>query len=84
MLKSMDEGLPVRVIRGYKHKSPFSPKDGYLYDGLYSVVHAWIEVGKSGYKICRIRLEYCGNNLNKRSPEEVELNDQRKKAERIK
>jgi len=84
LLKSMDEGLPVRVIRGYKHKSPFSPKDGYLYAGLYSVVHAWIEVGKSGYKICRIRLEYCGNNLNKRSPEEVELNDQRKKAERKK
>lgn len=80
LLKSMDEGLPVRVIRGYSHKSPYSPKEGYTYAGLYSVVDAWIETGKSGYKICRIRLEYCGNNPNKRTPEEVELNDKRKKA----
>lgn len=50
----MDEGLPIRVIRGYMHKSELSPKEGYVYAGLYSVVEAWEEIGKSGYKICKI------------------------------
>jgi putative restriction endonuclease len=47
IVKSMNEGLPVRVIRGHQHNSPFSPKSGYLYAGLYSVVDAWQETGKS-------------------------------------
>jgi len=74
LLKSMNEGLPVRVIRGYKHKSKFSPKSGYTYAGLYSIVDAWEEKGKSGHKICRFRLEYSGNNNSRNSPEEIELN----------
>lgn len=73
LLKSMNEGLPVRVIRGYSHKSEFSPKNGYLYSGLYSVVDSWEEIGKSGFKICRFRLEYCGDNTKRKTPEEVEL-----------
>ena len=36
LLKSMNEGLPVRVIRGSTHKSDFSPKTGYQYAGLYT------------------------------------------------
>lgn len=28
---------PVRVIRGYKLKSPYAPAEGYRYDGLYVV-----------------------------------------------
>ncbi len=28
-------GLPIRVIRGAGHRSPYSPKSGYRYDGLF-------------------------------------------------
>lgn len=73
LVKSMDEGLPVRVIRGYKHKSEFSPERGYLYAGLYSVVDSWKETGKSGFKICRFRLVYSGANTSRKSTEEIEL-----------
>ena len=73
LLKSMDEGLPVRVIRGFNHKSDFSPTSGYIYAGLYSVVDAWEEKGKSGFRICRFRLEYSGNNVHRRTPEEIEI-----------
>lgn len=73
LLKSMSEGLPVRVIRGHTHKSNFSPPKGYTYGGLYSVVDAWQEQGKSGFKICRFRLVYCGNGSSRRSSEEIEL-----------
>jgi putative restriction endonuclease len=71
LLKSFNEGLPVRVIRGYKHKSKWSPSSGYNYAGLYSIVDAWIEQGKSGYKICRIKLVYSGDNHSRRSPEQI-------------
>jgi putative restriction endonuclease len=73
LLKSMNEGLPIRVIRGHKHKSPLSPNTGYTYAGLYSVVDAWQETGKSGFKICRFRLVYAGDNTERKSAEEVEL-----------
>ena len=69
----MNEGLPVRVIRGFNHKSKFSPKSGYSYAGLYSVVDAWEEIGKSRFKICRFRLEYSGTDEKRKSPEEIEL-----------
>lgn len=31
--KNVENGRPVRVIRGYKSKSPFAPEEGYRYDG---------------------------------------------------
>jgi putative restriction endonuclease len=73
LVKSMNEGLPVRVIRGHQHNSPYSPKTGYSYAGLYSVLDAWQETGKSGFKICRFRLVYTGENLERKTAEEVEL-----------
>jgi putative restriction endonuclease len=73
LVKSMNEGLPVRVIRGHQHNSPYSPKSGYSYAGLYSVVDAWQETGKSGFKICRFRLLYTGENVERKTAEEVEL-----------
>ncbi|WP_109852845.1 YDG/SRA domain-containing protein [Aquimarina sp. AU58] len=73
LLKSMDEGLPVRVIRGHKHKSDFSPKSGYQYAGLYSVIEAFEKVGTNGYKICLFKLIYSGTNPSKKLPEEIEL-----------
>lgn len=63
LYKSFIEGYPVRVIRGYKHKSDFSPSSGYIYSGLYKITDAWIENGKSGFKVCRFRLEYDGDNM---------------------
>lgn len=82
LLKSMNEGLPVRVIRGFKHKSDFSPSSGYLYAGLYSVVDAWEEKGKSGFRICRFKLEYSGNNIFRKTPEEIELDYSTKEKKR--
>jgi putative restriction endonuclease len=72
LIKSMDEGLPVRVIRGFKHKSHFSPKSGYSYAGLYNVIDAWQEIGKSGFKICRFKLVYAGSDIDRASVEEIE------------
>jgi putative restriction endonuclease len=48
--------LPVRVIRGARHPSPYAPEAGYRYDGLYMVEHYWREMGKSGFYIWRFRL----------------------------
>lgn len=53
---SMREGLPVRVIRGSAHKSPYSPARGYRYAGLYRVEDYWHETGKHGYLVWRYRL----------------------------
>ncbi|SEW35226.1 putative restriction endonuclease [Chitinophaga sp. YR573] len=79
---SMDQGLPVRVIRGYSHKSEFSPATGYTYAGLYSVVDSWEENGKSGFKICRFRLEYCGKNKERNLPETLELRYSKREKQR--
>ncbi|AJH14544.1 YDG/SRA domain-containing protein [Myroides profundi] len=62
LYKSMIEGVPVRVIRGYQHKSEYSPTHGYTYGGLFSVVDFWMEKGKSGFKVCRYRLESIEEN----------------------
>lgn len=57
LARNCAEGLPVRVIRGSRHRSPWSPPVGYEYAGLYRVESFWSEVGKSGYLIWRYRLE---------------------------
>jgi putative restriction endonuclease len=56
MAKSKLDGLPVRVSRGYKHDSEYSPKTGCVYVGLYSVDDYWIEKGLEGFDVCRFRL----------------------------
>ena len=48
---------PVRVVRGYKGVTVYSPRSGYRYDGLYVVTRHWEEIGKDGFKICRFALE---------------------------
>lgn len=82
LLVSMNRGLPVRVIRGYQHKSDFSPTSGYTYAGLYSVVDAWEEKGKSGYKICRFRLVYSGKSKSRKPAEEIELDYRKREQQR--
>ena len=60
LLTSMNKGLPVRIVRGHKHRTEYSPKSGYRYGGLYSVTEAWEDKGVNGFKVCRYRLEYIG------------------------
>ncbi len=50
-------GRAVRVNRGHKHKSPYSPARGFRYDGLFRVTDAWQDHGKSGFVVWRFRLE---------------------------
>ncbi len=56
LIISKNKNLPVRVIRGFKHNSEFSPKTGYKYCGLFNVVDSWEKLGKSGFVICLFKL----------------------------
>lgn len=56
LMMSKDRGIPVRVIRGTGHKSIYSPKSGYRYDGLYSIDEAFTEQSKDGPWIWRFEL----------------------------
>ena len=57
LIVSEMHGLPVRVTRGYKHRSAYSPTVGYQYGGLYTITDHFEEKGKDGFVICRFRLE---------------------------
>lgn len=50
------QGLPVRVIRGWKGEEGFAPESGYRYDGLYSVVDSWMAPSSDGPLVCQFRL----------------------------
>jgi putative restriction endonuclease len=56
LARSCDEGLPVRVVRGWREPTGFGPKTGYRYDGLYYVESYWQERGRNGFLIWRFRL----------------------------
>jgi putative restriction endonuclease len=60
---SCREGLPVRVTRGARHRSDYSPPTGFQYDGLYRVDAFWSEHGQSGSLIWRFRLERLGGEV---------------------
>ena len=49
LVLSCEQQLPVRVVRGSKHRSRWSPDSGYEYGGLYRVVSWWEQRGKSGF-----------------------------------
>jgi putative restriction endonuclease len=66
---SCENRLPVRVVRGARHKSRWSPDSGYAYAGLYRVVRWWEQRGKSGFKVFRFELRKLG------SPAEAALAD---------
>jgi putative restriction endonuclease len=67
---SCENRLPIRVVRGSKHKSPWSPEAGYIYGGLYRVVRWREQRGKSGFKVFRFELRKIGSEA------EVEVADQ--------
>ena len=56
LMMSKDRGIPIRVIRGSGHKSIYSPKQGYRYDGLYSIDEAFTEPSIDGPWIWRFEL----------------------------
>ncbi|GAA5865044.1 hypothetical protein JCM1840_005718 [Sporobolomyces johnsonii] len=57
LLRSVESKKPIRVLRGFKGKSRYAPVEGYIYSGLYKATKAWLDVGTTGFKICRVRLE---------------------------
>ncbi|MDB4364637.1 HNH endonuclease [Akkermansiaceae bacterium] len=79
---SCDNNLPVRVLRGAKHKKHFNaragyeqfapPPSGYRYDGLYQVTDYWADTGKSGHRIWRFKLILVGDGPNARSTTEAQ------------
>jgi len=56
LARSKMDCLPVRVTRGHTHKSPYSPKAGYIYSGIFYVEDYWREKGKAGFDVWRFRL----------------------------
>ncbi|CAO1631437.1 unnamed protein product [Jaminaea pallidilutea] len=63
LLASMKNGRPIRVVRGFRGKRPFSPPEGYVYSGLYTCTQAWSETGQAGFKVCRFELKRCEGQL---------------------
>ncbi|XP_075225856.1 uncharacterized protein LOC142326996 isoform X2 [Lycorma delicatula] len=59
LANSVKTRQPVRVIRGYKSNSPFSPEFGYRYDGLYQVEKYWTTKGLSGHLVYKFALKRC-------------------------
>ena len=57
LITSLVSSLPVRVFRGAKWSSPFSPPGGYRYAGLYLVTDHWRERGTHGFIVMRFKLE---------------------------
>ncbi|KIY65570.1 SRA-YDG protein [Cylindrobasidium torrendii FP15055 ss-10] len=61
LIRSIETGQPVRVIRGGASTSPYAPYNGYRYDGLYRVVDEWESENRDGFKIIQFRLERLPN-----------------------
>jgi putative restriction endonuclease len=61
LVVSCENRTPVRVIRGAKHNSRWSPESGYVYSGLYRVVRWWEQRGKSGFNVIRFELRKLGS-----------------------
>ncbi|GJS94638.1 histone-lysine N-methyltransferase family member SUVH9-like protein [Tanacetum coccineum] len=55
MERSLHYGIEVRVIRVFKYVGSASGKV-YVYDGLYKIVEAWFDVGKSGFGVFKFKL----------------------------
>ncbi|KAK9072422.1 hypothetical protein SSX86_008856 [Deinandra increscens subsp. villosa] len=62
MERSMHYGIEVRVIRGFRYEGSASGKV-YVYDGLYKIVEAWFDVGKSGFGVFKFKLVRMENQI---------------------
>lgn len=56
LARAQREGTPDHVVRGARGDSRYSPRGGYRYGGLSSVLKYWDERGRAGYRIWRFRL----------------------------
>ncbi|WP_020673887.1 YDG/SRA domain-containing protein [Amycolatopsis nigrescens] len=56
LVRSRQDGRPVRVVRGSNGDPKYSPESGYRYDGLFRVIDHWQEDGKDGFTVWRFRL----------------------------
>ncbi|EIW58005.1 uncharacterized protein TRAVEDRAFT_29866 [Trametes versicolor FP-101664 SS1] len=56
LLRSLERGKPVRVVRGFEAGSQYAPWEGYRYDGLYTVEQAKMQTGRSGFQVCVFEL----------------------------
>ena len=69
---SYKRNYPIRVIRGSKHNSKDSPRSGYKYCGLFRIIEEpTMQIGKSGFKICRFKLRKIGTELQEVATVEV-------------
>ncbi|MDJ0461098.1 YDG/SRA domain-containing protein [Streptomyces sp. H27-C3] len=66
--RSRITGKEIRVIRGFRGDSTYSPADGYRYDGLYEIVEEWQEVGVHGFQMCRFKLRRLEQDLQELTP----------------
>ncbi len=57
LITSWVSGLPVRVVRGSHPSSPYAPRKGYQYAGLFVVTEYWVEAGVDGFLVLRFRLD---------------------------
>ncbi|GJT20145.1 histone-lysine N-methyltransferase family member SUVH9-like protein [Tanacetum coccineum] len=62
LVRRMNYGIEVHVVRGFKYDGSPSGKV-YVYDGLYKVVESWLEAGKS----CGFTIDN-GNTLENEFP----------------
>lgn len=56
LIISKERKLPVRVIRGCNFNSPFSPKHGYQFGGLFHVIESWETGGNGEFRTCHFKL----------------------------
>jgi len=57
LMRSLELHTPVRVIRAAAAQTPYSPKHGLRYDGLFMVTDAYTDQGRSGYRVWRFVLQ---------------------------
>jgi len=82
LAKSKLERLPIRVTRSHKHRSEYSPDEGYCYAGLYIIEDYWCEKGISGYYIWRYALVSCEQFESKNQSEIIDSPPEYKETER--
>lgn len=57
LLRSQETGRPIRIVRGAKAKSRYSPQAGFRYDGLYRAVAHWERYPQpDGFRRCLFHL----------------------------
>lgn len=57
LMRNVETGHPVRLIRGATLRNEYAPAEGYRYEGLFRVVAYERVRGKSGFWIWLFRLE---------------------------